>query len=112
MRKIIFSVFTSLLLLSSAALAQPPSPTQCVTTVAAGGTGDQIQFPLIPCWPTTTLVIMKVGAANTTTTPAISVNGGPFQTITNFDGTPLSVGLFQPGQYRLLSYNGTNWFLH
>lgn len=109
MRKIFFAVFTSLLLLSAAAFAQPPSPTQCVTTVAAGGTGDQIQFPAIPCWPTTTLVIMKAGAANATTTPAISVNGGPFQTITNFDGNPLSVGLFQPGQYRLLSYNGTNW---
>ena len=109
MRRGLFFVFLFVFLHAAAAFGQPPSPTQCVTTVAAGGTGDQIQFPAIPCWPTTTLVIMKAGATNTTTTPAISVNGGPFQTITNFDGTPLSVGLFQPGQYRLLSYNGTNW---
>ena len=105
-----FLLFLLLLLgASSAAQAQPPSPTQCVTTVAAGGTGDQIQFPTIPCWPTTTLVIMKVGAANVTTTPAISVNGGTFKTVVNYDGSSIPAGTFQPGQYRMLAYNGTNW---
>lgn len=108
MKKFGLCVFICLLFLVFRAHAQLP-PTQCVTTVAAGGTGDQIQFPQIPCWPTTTLVIMKVAAANTTTTPAISVNGGSFQTITNYDGTAIPAGTFQPGQYRILAYNGTNW---
>lgn len=108
MKKFLLSLLL-LLGVSSVVQGQPPSPTQCVTTVAAGGTGDQIQFPTIPCWPTTTLVIMKVGAANTTTTPAISVNGGPFHTVVNYDGSSIPAGTFQPGQYRMLAYNGTNW---
>ena len=107
--KIVFALFI-LLLMPSLVWAQQ-IPTQCVTTVAAGGTGDAIQLPQLPCWPTTTLAIIKLTATNLTTTPTISVNGGSPVTIVNYDGSPIADGLFAANQTRLFNYDGANWRL-
>ena len=107
--KIVFALFI-LLLMPSLVWAQQ-IPTQCVTTVAAGGTGDAIQLPQLPCWPTTTLAIIKLTATNLTTTPTISVNGGSPVTIVNYDGSPIADGLFAANQTRIFNYDGANWRL-
>ena len=105
---LLFGLF--LLLAGSEANAQLP-PTQCVTTVAASGTGDAIQLPQLPCWPTTTLIVLKTVAANLTNSPTITVTGSYPAPVVNFDLTPITVGEFQPNQYRLISYNGANWIV-
>ena len=107
--KIVFALFI-LLLMPSLVWAQQ-IPTQCVTTVAAGGTGDAIQLPQLPCWPTTTMVVLQINAPNLTSTPTISVNGSTPIRVVNFDGTPLTPDVFLPGQYRILTYNGSNWLV-
>ena len=108
--KILFGLVVSLLLLTGTVQAQQV-PMQCVTTVAAGGTGDAIQLPQLPCWPTTTMVVLQINAPNLTSTPTISVNGSTPVRVVNFDGTPLTPDVFLPGQYRILTYNGSNWLV-
>ncbi len=107
--KIVFALFI-LLLMPSLVWAQQ-IPSKCVTTVAAGGTGDAIQLPQLPCWPTTTMVVLQINAPNLTSTPTISVNGSTPIRVVNFDGTPLTPDVFLPGQYRILTYNGSNWLV-
>lgn len=95
----------------SSAHAQAP-PQQCISSALAGGTGDAIVLPMIPCWPSTTLVIVNITASNQTTTPTITVTGfGGAATILYSNGTALAAGELQPGQKRLLTYSGTNWYL-
>lgn len=91
--------------------AQTPPRTQCVSTAVASGTGDAIAIPLLPCSETTTELILSITAANTTTAPTISVNGQTPHVIKNFDSTALTPGYLQPNQWRILTYNGTNWIV-
>lgn len=91
--------------------AQTPAGTQCVSTAVAGGTGDAITIPLLPCTETTTQLILTITAANTIAAPTISVNGQTPHAIKGYDGTSLTGGFLQPSQRRILTFNGTNWFV-
>lgn len=87
------------------------SKTQCVSTAVAGGTGNAITIPLLPCTETTTELILTISAANTIANPTISVGGQTPHVVLNFDGTPLGVGTLQANQRRILTYSGVNWLV-
>ena len=103
-----FAIF-ALALAPALAKAQPAPPTQCVSSALAGGTGDAITVPLLPCSVTTTLLLLKLSAANTTTTPTIQMIGAAAQTIIHADTTAIQVQELQPEVTTLLTNNGTNW---
>lgn len=87
--------------------------TQCVTSVEAGGTGDALTVPLLPCFPTTNLLVLLLTATNTTTAPTLEVTGSGVaaQTILNASGSALTIGQLPSGKRVILTYDGTNWFL-
>src|SRR5215469_2864559 len=86
--------------------------TQCVSTAIAGGTPDALTIPLLPCSPTSTLLVLTLTGTNITTTPTLSViSASAPQVIQNAGGGALSVGQLTSGQRVLLNYNGQNWFL-
>jgi hypothetical protein len=91
--------------------AQAPPPSQCVTNAVAGGTGDAITIPTLPCVPTTTLLILTMSYANTTGAPTIAFPGGTAQVIQQNGGLPLAIGQLFSGFRAMLSNNGANWFL-
>lgn len=102
----------ALLAVSFEGRAQSP-PTQCVSVAIAGGTGDAITIPRLPCQSTTTLLILTFSSPNSTTTPTIQQIGigGPAPVV-NFNGAgPIAAGTLQAGQTRLLSYNGRAWYV-
>lgn len=97
-------------LLSATAGAQS---TQCTSTAVAGGTADAITIPVLPCSVTTTLLILTMQAANSTTTPTIAM---PPETtakvVVKGAIAPLAIGDFAGAGFKaLLTYNGTNWTL-
>lgn len=85
--------------------------TQCVSSASAGGTGDALTVPLLPCSATTTLLILKLTATNTITTPTLQMVGATAETIVTSAGAALSVGQLASGTTILLTNNGTNWIL-
>ncbi len=104
-------LFTLLLglVVSHSAYAVPP--TQCVALAVAGGTGDAIKIPLLPCTATSTLLILTFKASNTISAPTISENGRTPFPIVSFDGTALAPGALAADQHRQLTFNGAKWFL-
>ncbi len=97
------------LALGSEALAQQ---TQCVTNALAGGTGDAITVPLLPCGLATNLLLLTTANPNTTTAPTLQMPGFPAQTITSATGVPLAVGALPGnGAVVLLTSTGTGWRL-
>jgi hypothetical protein len=109
MKSALFLLLVAILALGLHESSAQLPPSQCVTTALAGGTGDAITLPQLPCWPTTTALILRFTAPNLTSSPTISVGGGPAISIANFDGTGIPVGLFQAGQTRIMTYNGSAW---
>ena len=99
------------LLFAFSAHSQPLPSTQCVSTALASGTGDAIAIPLLPCAQTTTVLLLNITNANSTTTPTISVNGQTPYVILNFDATALTAGELQPNQHRILTFDGFHWFI-
>lgn len=95
------------------ALAIPATATEnCVVSAIAGGTGDAITVPLLPCTPTSNLLVLTLTGTNTTTSPTLQVLGTPLPaaTILQSTGAPVQVGQLQSGSKVLLTFNGTNWF--
>jgi Pectate lyase superfamily protein len=107
----IILVLSLIALCWSEATAQAPPASQCVTTAVAGGTGDAITIPRLPCVATTTLLTLSTTAGNTTTTPTLKAGTDPALPIVQFDGTAPRVGLLAAGQRWLLTSNGSSWFL-
>ena len=107
-RRLLFLLF---FLIPSMASAQPLPVTQCVTTAVAGGTGDAITVPELPCIPTTATLYLTITNTNATTTPAITPAGGPTQVIVNYNKTALTAGELAANTYTILINNGTNWIL-
>lgn len=107
----IILVLLGFLLGSSEVLAQ--GQTQCVSSAVAGGTGDAITVPLLPCLTTTNLLILTLTATNTITVPTLQILGSglPAANILSSSGTPLAVGQLTAGNHNLLQFNGTSWFL-
>lgn len=101
--------FIGTMLVAGVAMAQPA--TQCVSTALAGGTGDAITVPRLPCVPTTTLLILVISYANTTSTPTLQPSGSSPIPIVNADGSALAPGVLTPGLHTLMSSNGINWYL-
>ncbi len=95
----------------SPAWAPPLPATQCVSTAVAGGTGDAITIPLLPCAATTTILQLTFTTPNTSAAPTISMNGQTPFILKDFDGSSLLPGVLAAGQRRLLTFNGTNWFM-
>lgn len=89
----------------------PPTPTtQCVSSAIAGGTPDVLTIPLLPCSVTTTLLMLKTGAAaNVTATPILQMVGATAQVIVEGNGAALVAGELTANTTFLLSNNGTNW---
>jgi hypothetical protein len=106
----------ALLLLGLAALpaeAQVPPQAQCVTAALAGGTGDQITVPLLPCQGTTTLLVLTLTSVNATTTPTLRMLNAPLPAlpIVNYDGSALNIGQLTSGAIVSLTGTGTQWRL-
>src|ERR1700733_2996132 len=95
-------------LLVGVANAQAPA-TQCVSTALAGGTGDAITIPVLPCGVTTTLLLLTISTTNATTTPTLQMVTAQAQPIVEANGGSLAVGELQVGSVVLLTNNGTEW---
>ena len=93
------------------AKAQSAPETQCVASAFAGGTGDAITIPALPCALTTNLLILSVVSANTTTTPTLQPLGLPAQVIVRAGGGPLAPYDLPAGGKALLNPTGTQWIL-
>lgn len=97
----------------------PPSPssaqtpqTQCVSTASAGGTGDVLTIPLLPCGVTTTLLILKLTATNSVFNPTLQMLGGGTPQVIQFaSGVAITAGALASGQTILLTNNGVNWLI-
>ncbi len=92
------------------ALAQLPS-TQCVSTALAGGTGDALVIPRLPCQQTTTLLMLVFSATNTSNHPTLQQAGFAAYPIVQFDGSVVPISTFAHGQMRLLTFDGSRWVL-
>lgn len=91
--------------------AQSPF-TQCITNAAAGGTGDAITVPLLPCGLATNIMLLTLAASNTTTTPTLQMTGYAALPIKNADGSALSVGeLPGAGVVVMLTGTGSEWLV-
>lgn len=100
-------------LLSTLGLARAQTPqTQCVSTASAGGTGDVLTVPLLPCGVTTTLLVLKLTATNASTTPTLQMLGGGAPQVIQFaSGVSIVAGALASGQTILLTNNGVNWLI-
>lgn len=109
---IISSALLAILALSADAPAQSPPGSQCVTSAVAGGTGDAITIPTLPCVPTTTLLVLTTKFPSTTTSPTLSYPGliTPMP-IKRFDGSSPAAGEIVANARYMLTSNGTNWYM-
>lgn len=76
------------------------------------GTGDAITANLIPgiaAYATGAIFEYPITAANTTTTPTLSIDGLPAKTIVFADGGPLTAGALLAGGVAQLYFDGTNF---
>lgn len=83
--------------------------TGCIVNAVAGGTGDAITIPALPCAANATVLTLTITASNSTVTPTLTPAGGTSQVILAGDGTPLCIGDLVPGMHLLLTNNGVNW---
>lgn len=96
---------------ASPSSAQTPQ-TQCVSTASAGGTGDVLTIPPLPCGVTTTLLVLKLTATNSTTTPTLQMLGGGSPQVIQFaSGVAIVAGALASGQTILMTNNGVNWLI-
>ena len=94
------------------AWAQALPVTQCVSTAIAGGTGDAITVPKLPCDATSTLLVLTLTNTSSSTTPTIQQIGvSAPQIVLSQAGGPLVAGQLFAGTRVILTYNGTNWFV-
>lgn len=100
-----------LLLAGGPAYAQSSPTTQCVTTAQAGGTGDALTIPLLPCTGTTTMLVLSLTATNTTTSPTLQETGYSALPVLNANGAGPAVGELSSGTTLLLTNTGTSWKL-
>ena len=92
------------------ALAQVnPPATQCVTQALAGGTADVITTAMLPCVPTTTLLVLLLTQTNTSTTPTLQPVGTVPQVIVRADGSPVAAGELAAGTTIELVNDGVHW---
>lgn len=110
MTKILKIIFLSLLLAKFDGQAQAQS-TQCVTSTVAGGTADALTVPLLPCGLATNILILKLTATNTSTTPTLQMTGySPLPIVDSTTGA-LTVGALVSGATVYLTGTGTKWLL-
>ena len=86
--------------------------TQCTTNALAGGTGNAITVPLLPCANTTNLLILTLASANTSPAVTLQMPGYAALPVVNSNGSPLTIGEL-PGANAvvLLSGTGTKWLV-
>ena len=84
---------------------------QCITNVAAQGTGDAITSGPLPCGTTTNMVIMTLAAPNASGTPTYQPIGSPALPITRANGAVLFPGDLATGSVALLTSTGSSWVL-
>lgn len=86
--------------------------TQCVTNALAGGTGDAITVPLLPCGLATNVLLLTLSSANTTNSPTLQMVGFPPLPILNANREPLAIGAL-PGANAVVQLTGTGnaWLL-
>lgn len=87
---------------------------QKVNYAVAGGTANAITATLAPVPASLTVGMIahvKISAANTSTTPALNLNGFGAATIVANDGSPLQTNSLVPGLVAGLLWDGTNWRL-
>lgn len=98
------SLFTSL-------TASAQIPQQCVTNALAGGTGDAITVPLLPCALTTNILILTLSGTNATTSPTLQMAGYPALPILTASGGTIDIGALSAGSVALLTGTGQSWLL-
>lgn len=111
-RKLAFAARLGALLLALApglALAQVPPANQCLATALAGGTGDAITLPLLPCTATTTLVVVKLTATNLAPAPTMQVVGQAALPVVREDGGQVQAGELVAGSSILFTTSGAAW---
>ena len=86
-----------------------PPATQCVTQALAGGSADAITTAMLPCVPTTTLLVLLLTQTNATTTPTLQPVGTVPQVIVRADGTSVAAGELAAGTTIELVNDGVHW---
>lgn len=82
--------------------------TQCVANALAGGTGNALTIPLLPCALSTNILILTLSATNSG--PAtLQMAGYPALAIQDVAGNALGSGALVSGSVVLLTCTGTAW---
>ena len=112
--KTLFAILLTVILAMTSryVMAQTIPQTQCVTNAIAGGTGDALTVPLLPCGLATNILILTLSGTNVTSSPTLQMVGFPALPIVNASGAPVSAGsLPGAGAVVLLSGTGSRWLL-
>lgn len=112
MRQVIAKLVLALgLLLGLASAASAQTSQQCVANALAGGTGDAITIPLLPCAMSTNLLILTLSATNSVSNPTLQMTGFAPIPIVGSDGGAIGAGQLAPPNTVLLSSTGLSWKL-